>query len=156
MKVKDVHIDFESSIAPWLGKTSKIVSYHLNLQFIEHGLDLSKEQFLVLKRLYDHSGNGLNQNELALLTFRDKSSLARLLAKMEKKKYIQRKQHEEDKRINQIYLTEEGREIFNESKLVLRKLIKTMEEGISEEEKKLLIDILKKVQFNFQQEKVGL
>lgn len=156
MKVKEVHIDFESSIAPWLGKTSKIADYYLQLQLIEHGLDLSKGQVIVLKKLHDHSGDGLNQNELALLTFRDKSSLARLLAKMEKKKFIQRKQHEEDKRINQIYLTDEGREIFKESKLVLRKVMKIMEAGITEDEKKLLIDILKKVQFNFKQEKVGL
>lgn len=151
MKSEEVHIDFENSIAPWLGKTSKIVDYYLQELLNQFGLDLSKEQMITLKKLHDQ--DGLNQNELALLTFRDKSSLARLLSKMEKKKYIQRRQHKEDKRINQIFLTNEGREIFNQSKRVLRKVIGIMEQGITEEEKKQLIHILKKVQFNFKQEK---
>ena len=154
MKSKEVHIDFENSIAPWVGKTSKIVDYYL-LELINHfGLDLSKEQMIILKKLHDE--DGLNQNELAFLTFRDKSSLARLLSKMEKKKYIHRKQSIEDKRINQVFLTDEGRAVFKQSKIVLKQLIRTMEKNISEAEKKQLIGILKKVQFNLQEEKVGL
>ena len=154
MKSKEVHIDFENSIAPWVGKTSKIVDYYLLELINQFGLDLSKEQMIILKKLHDE--DGLNQNELAFLTFRDKSSLARLLSKMEKKKYIHRKQSIEDKRINQVFLTDEGRAVFKQSKIVLKQLIRTMEKNISEAEKKQLIGILKKVQFNLQEEKVGL
>lgn len=108
MQSKEVYIDFENSIIPWLGRTSKFVDHYLHLLLVQHGLTLSKEQVVVLKRLHDHDGDGLNQNELAYLTNRDKSSLARLLSNMEKKRFITRKQHKEDKRINRVFLTDEG------------------------------------------------
>lgn len=154
MKSKNKHIDFENSIGPWLGKTSKILDYYLVELLSKQGLDLSKEQMITLKKLHDV--DGLNQNELAFLTFRDKSSLARLLSKMEKKGYIRREQSKEDKRINQVYLTEGGRTVFRSTTPILKKFIATMEQNISSEEKKSIIKILKKVQFNFTQEKAAL
>ena len=154
MNTKEDYIDFENSIGPWMGLTVKMVEYYLQALFNEHGLDLSKEQMIILKKL--HEQDGLNQNELASLTFRDKSSMARLLSKMDKKNYIQRKQSKEDKRINLVFLTEKGRTIFKQTRPALKKLINTMEENITMEEKKMMIKILKKVQFNFTQEKVAL
>lgn len=154
MKMEEVRIDFEKSIGPWLGKTSKIVDYYLQEAFQKHGLDLSKEQMIVLKKLHDK--DGLNQNELAFLTFRDKSSLARLLSKMEKKNFITRRQNKEDKRINQVFITEEGRRIFQHTRPVIKRMLETMEENISKEEKRQIIQILKKVQFNFTAKKAAL
>lgn len=147
MKWEEVAIDFEKSIGPWLGKTSKIVDYHLLEAFHQYDLDLSKEQMIVLKKLHDN--DGLNQNKLAFLTFRDKSSLARLLTKMEKKKYITRRQNKDDKRINEVFLTEEGRSIFKKTRPVIKDLLDIMEHGITQEEKGQIIKILKKVQYNF-------
>ncbi|MDV7138165.1 MarR family transcriptional regulator [Maribacter sp. TH_r10] len=152
MQVDEVQIDFENSILPWLGRTSKFVDHYLHLLLSRHGLPFSKEQIVVLKMLHDHEGDGLNQNELAFLTNRDKSSLTRLLSNMEKKKCIIRKQDKEDKRVNQVFLTDEGRMVFKKSKLALKQFIEDMEQGISEMEKKQLIAILKKVQINYKKE----
>lgn len=133
-----------------------MVDYYLHDLLNQFGLDMSKEQVITLKMLHDNNGNGLNQNDLAFLTSRDKSSLARLLSKMEKKKYILRKQHLEDKRVNQVFLTAKGRSVYNQAKVVLKELICSMEKDISQTEKKQLVNILKKVQYNLMQEKVGL
>lgn len=149
MKTAENKIDFENSLAPWLGKTIKIVDYYLNEMLKQTGLDLSKEQMIVLKKL--HETDGQNQNELAFITLRDKSSLARLLSKMERKKYILRKQDERDKRNNMVYLTVQGRQVFEQAKPVLRELIDTMEQDITIEQKQMMIQILKKIQFNFNQ-----
>lgn len=146
MKLKGYTTDFENSLAPWLGKTVKMVGYYLQEAFHSASLDLTKEQMIVLKKL--HVKDGLNQNELAMLTYRDKSSLARLLSKMEVKKYIVRRQNNEDKRINEVFLTENGKSILKRSKVVIEGLVAIMEEGISEEEKQGVIQTLKKVQFN--------
>ncbi len=147
MKASVETIDFENSIAPWLGKTIKIVDYHLQESLNQKNLDLSKEQMIVLKKLHDQ--DGLNQNDLAFLTLRNKSSLTRLLSKMERKKYIIRKQHKEDKRINNIFITALGREMFIKTRPIIKNIIDTMERGISEDEKQNIINILKKIQFNF-------
>ncbi len=114
---------------------------------IDHNLDLTKEQMIVLKRLHDK--DGIPQNELAFLTLRNKSSLTRLLVKMEKKGYILRTQDQLDKRVNKVFLTEKGRETYIKTRPVITQLIDTMETNISEIEKQQMITLLQKIQFNF-------
>jgi len=154
MKTKDNVVDFESSIGPWLGKTVKLVDYYLHEAMIENGIDLSKEQMIVLKKLHDQ--DGLHQNDLAFLTLRDKSSLTRLLIKMEKKKFIIRKQCQEDKRANNVYLTNLGRDIFIKTRPVIKQILDTMQQNISKEEKDQMIKILQKIQFNFNSKEASL
>ena len=148
MKIENNPIDFEKSIGPWLGRTMKMVDYHMLEAFKNAGLDLTKEQMVILKKL--HQQDGLNQNELAFLTYRDKSSLARLLSKMETKGYIIREQNIEDKRINEVFLTANGRKVYEKTRPVIKDMIRTMESGINEAEKQLIIKTLKKVQKNFE------
>jgi len=146
MKSVEFTFDFEQSIGPWLGKTSKMIDYYLHEAFAKAQLDLSKEQMIVLKKL--HYNDGLNQNELALLTFRDKSSLARLLVKMEKKGYLKRKQSSEDKRINEVYITPVGREVLKKTRPIIQQLLQQMETDVNSSEIQQVIQILKKVQLN--------
>lgn len=147
MKPEENYIDFENSIGPWLGRTVKLLDYHLQESFKNAGLDLTKEQMIVLKKLHDQ--NGLNQNELAFLTLRDKSSLTRLLSKMEDKLYIKRVKSKEDKRIKNVYITKEGKTVFEKVKPLMKNMITTIESRISTEEKNQIISILKKIQTNF-------
>ena len=146
VKPEEHVIDFEKSIGPWLGRTVKMVEYHLHEALQKSGFDLTKEQMVVLKTLYEE--DGLNQNELACLIYRDKSSLARLLSKMENKKFIERKPSIVDKRVNQVFITPYGRNTFERVKPLMLKLIQRMEHAISETEKQQIITILKKVQTN--------
>jgi len=152
MNANEEIVDFDRTIGPWLGKTLKMVDYHLQEALSDAGLDITKEQMIVLKRL--HKEDGLPQNELAMLTFRDKSSLARLLSKMEKKQYIVRVQSQNDKRINKVYLTEIGRAIFKNTRPVIKQTLDIMEHGISAEEKSAVIKVLKKIQINFEAEQL--
>ena len=154
MKISEEIIDFDKTIGPWLGKTMKMVDYHLQEAFTAAGLDISKEQMIVLKKL--SKLDGLPQNELASLTFRDKSSMARLLTKMEKKHYITRVQSQLDKRINKVYLTDTGRTIFENTRPVIKGVLDVMEKGISADEKLAIIAVLKKVQSNFEVESASL
>ena len=110
-------------------------------------LDLSKEQMIVLKKLCDK--DGLNQNELAFLTLRDKSSLTRLLSKMEKKEYIFRMQSTEDKRNNHVFITLKGRDIFSKTRPVIKEIMEQMERDITKKEILQMINTLQKIQFNF-------
>ena len=147
MKNTDSFIDFENSIGPWLGKTIKIIDFNLQEQFSLHGLDLTKEQMVVLKKLSQK--DGLNQNELAILTLRNKSSLTRLVRKMEKKGLIIRKTCTEDKRNKHLFITALGKETYNESKPIIKSMLSTMQKGITEQEKQIMIRLLKKIQENF-------
>lgn len=141
------NVDFEKSIGPWMGKTVKMVDYHMHELFQKENLDISKEQMIVLKKLHEHGS--LNQNRLASMTFRDKSSLTRLLSNMERKGYIIKKQSVEDKRIKEVVLTKEGSIIFEKTKPIIKKVIALMENGFATTEKEMIITMLKRVQANF-------
>ena len=147
MSTKTFKIDFETSIGPWLGRTVKMVDYYLQEAFDRHNLDMTKEQMIILKKLQEQ--DGINQNELAALTYRDKSSLARLISKMESKKYIRKIQSKEDKRNNEIFISPLGLEILEKTMPVIQEVIDIMEQGINQKDKALIINTLKKVQNNF-------
>jgi len=154
MKSRNIQVDFEKSIAPWLGRTMKIVDYYIHEALESKQLDLTKVQMIVLKKLHDQ--DGMPQSELAFLTLRNKSSLTRLLVKMEKKNYITRKQSKSDKRINRVFLTDLGREIFNKTRPIIKDIINTMEMNVSPSEKEQMIHLLKKIQFNFNSNKASI
>lgn len=147
MSNEEINIDFENAIGPWLGKTVKLVDFFLQESLNELNLGLTKEQVIVLKRLHDQ--DGMNQNELAFITLRNKSSLTRLLTNMEANGYIIRKKYELDKRIKHVYLTNNGKEIFLKIRPILKKVMATIEQDVTEQEKSQMISTLKKIQHNF-------
>ena len=147
MAVKAPIIDFEKSLGPWLGRTMKMVDHHLQEAFNATKIDITKEQMIVLKRLQGQ--DGMNQNELASQTYRDKSSLARLLSKMEAKGYIKREKGKIDKRNKRVFLTSHGIEVFESTRPVIKEVMDTMENGISEPDKEMVIEALKQIQTNF-------
>jgi hypothetical protein len=51
-----------------------------------------------------------------------------------------------------VYLTQFGKDLFKRTKPVMKKMIVTMEQNISDSEKHQIIAILKKVQHNFNSE----
>ena len=142
----DILVDFDTSVGRWIGSTAKMVDNYLHEAFQSQGLDLSKEQMVILKKL--HENDGLIQNELAYLTLRDKSSLARLLAKMERKNYITREQDNFDKRVNRVFLTETGRITFKLTRPIIVGLKEIMQKNIEEKEIFQLINTLQRIQSN--------
>ncbi|WBX72782.1 MarR family transcriptional regulator [Tenacibaculum pacificus] len=139
-------MDFENTLAPWLGKTMKMIDNHIQDLFFEKNIHLTKIQFIVLKRL--RHKNGVPQQELAFLTGRDKTSLTRLINTMQKKNLVARVPSESDKRINNIHLTKKGIELFDETFPIMKSFAKCLQENISEEEIAQVINVIKKVQDN--------
>jgi len=137
---------FEKSIAPWIGKTEKLMGMFMRDAFAKSGIEITKEQFIVLVKLDQQ--DGLNQKDLAYITERNKGSLARLINTMEKKNYVARIPSEVDKRVNCIHLTRHGKEVFEKLKPIVWNCINTMQKGVTEEEIQTAINIIKKLQQN--------
>jgi DNA-binding MarR family transcriptional regulator len=72
-------------------------------------LGVTYEQFLVLAHLW-HEAN-LSQSELAQRAFLDKTSLARMLRRMEQAGLVSRQSDETDARVNRVNLTPQGRDL---------------------------------------------
>lgn len=144
----------KQALIPLMGKLMKELKGIMSQEFKAHGIALSKEQSIILKRLCDK--NGQAQNDLALVTGRDKTSLTRLLSTMERKALIKRKQSAEDKRINLVFITAKGRRWFEKASPVVLNLLDRAIAGIEEEKiastKKLLNDIYKNLNINHDKE----
>lgn len=142
--------DFNKTLAPWIGKTFKMMKSFVSERLKEHTNDVTMEQWIVLKILHeDH--DGLVQNELAFITNRNKTTLTRLINSMEKKNLVARIPSKNDSRKNLIFLTKNGKELFLKIKPVILQCIEKMQAGLTKEEKEFFIEIMTKIQNNFKQ-----
>ena len=142
--------DIDTTILPWVGKTSKMMGIYFKEKLKQHHINLSREQWVLLKKLND--GDGQTQKDLAFITERNKASLTRLINTMEKKNYLARIPDAKDKRINHIHLTNHGKKTLQASYPAIREAIRELQKGIRDEETKNLIRTLKKIQTNIKRE----
>ena len=139
-------VKFEKTLLPNLGKTAKYAGFYFIDTFHEHGIELSREQWLVLKKLNDKDGQ--TQNDLASITNRSKTSLTRLINTMEKKGLVYRALSIKDKRVNHVHLSDFGKATFLSSLPVLKKIMDELEDNISREDLAKTIEVLGQIQHN--------
>ncbi|WP_051568390.1 MarR family winged helix-turn-helix transcriptional regulator [Crocinitomix catalasitica] len=138
--------DFQNALAPNLGRTVKLMEHRVDDMLASNGFDLTKMQFILLLKLKDHIG--VSQNDLAFFSNRNKSSLARAINTLEKKNYLARIPSEEDKRVNQLFITKKGLAIIKDATPVFMEVFEIIQKGISPEEIEQTINILKRIQSN--------
>ncbi|MHA7056326.1 MarR family winged helix-turn-helix transcriptional regulator [Aquimarina sp. M1] len=136
-------IDLNAHALSWIGKIHYDFGFLVQKAFSENGLDLSKEQWSVLKRL--RVKDGQPQNDLAFITHRDKTSMTRLVNTMESKNLVVRKSDKNDRRVNRIFLTDYGKEVIEKVTPIMYDLIPAVQESLSDEEIENLIGTLKKI-----------
>ncbi len=95
------------------GKASIAIARRLQKKFNEAGLNLTIEQWSVLYHLWKQEG--ISQQELCNATFRDKPSITRLVDNLEKLNLVKRVASENDRRINQIFLTKQALQLQQET-----------------------------------------
>lgn len=139
--------DFNETMAPWIAKTYKMMNMHISDVFKKNNIQVTKEQWIVLKILHEDS-DGIVQNKLAFITNRNKASLTRLINVMEKNNLVARIPSKEDSRKNLIYITKNGKTLFLKMKPIMFKCMRQLQAGISSDEKNTLINIMTKIQHN--------
>lgn len=94
--------------------------YGLNQAFrrrIAH-LQITPDQFTVLRTLLEGDERGLTQRELARLMSSDPNTVASLLERMEKLDYIERQPHERDRRAHRIKLLPKGKKTYEAARAI--------------------------------------
>ncbi|MDP6922430.1 MAG: MarR family transcriptional regulator, partial [Lutibacter sp.] len=128
------------SIIPWIGKTSKMIAASLNNRFKAEGIDLTREQLVVLIMLSENDCRA--QHSLAIITESDKTSLSRLIKKMEHKQLIRRFTTDQDKRVKHISISPLGEETLEMAYPIIREQIAAFQQGISPTEIEMAIDTI--------------
>lgn len=108
--------------------------------------NLSMGQPKVLEYLL--SNNGCIQKQIAENCQIESASATVLLSKMEKDGLIERKSLNNNRRCLHVYLTDMGRERALYTKQILNNLDQYALDGLSEDEKKTLLELLDKVNKN--------
>src|SRR5436190_23466491 len=91
------------------GKASTAIARRLQKKLNASGLNITIEQWSVLYHLWKQEG--ISQQELCNATFRDKPSITRLVDNLEKLNLVKRVASENDRRINLIYLKQQGQKL---------------------------------------------
>ncbi|MGD9610444.1 MAG: MarR family winged helix-turn-helix transcriptional regulator [Desulfovibrionaceae bacterium] len=98
--------DMDNAIGYLIGHTAMRIKIGLRRLFVQSDLDVTPEQWVVLFRLYEREG--LTQSELGDRTVKDKTTVTRILDRLEKKGLLYRRRDTRDRRSQRIYLTESG------------------------------------------------
>lgn len=110
------------------------------------GVNLSSEQWVVLKRISEYPGT--TQREIATSTYKDPASITRILDLLQKQMLIKR-EGGADRRSFGIYLTEKGAGVVEKVLPAAVEMRAKGLDGISDEEKVTLNRLLKKIHDNF-------
>ena len=116
---------------------------HLSEVFKKNGVNLTAEQYLVMDTLWNEGT--LTQQAIAFIIQKDKNSVTQFIDNLEKKGLVTRSVAKEDRRVNNIVVTAEGKALKDSTKQLA---IETMEQavsGISEDDLQTFVSVLKKV-----------
>ena len=128
------------------GKASTAIARRLQKNFKTANIDVTIEQWSVLYHLWKE--DGLSQQQLCDATFRDKPSITRLVDNLEKLKMVTRVASKDDRRINKIFLTNEAKELQEQTMLVANQTLNEALAGVSNGQVELAKEVLQMVYDN--------
>ena len=136
--------DLESSIGFKINQTANKINNKFNTVLQKY--DIAPEQRAALEIIkYEKE---VNQTKIANILAKDKTTISRTLASLEKKGFILKKQI--NKRTNLIELTPQGEKILEESVLIVKEFRKKVSSNLDENEIKKIVELLEKVSFNIE------
>lgn len=133
------------------GKVSMAIKRKLYRDFRKAGLEFTPEQWTVLFCLWNK--DGVTQQELCNITFKDKPSMTRLIDNLEKQNYVVRVADASDRRTNLIYLTKNARDLKSKANETVLKAMSEALEGVDMKDFETARKVLNKV---FENLKVSL
>ncbi len=130
-----------------LEKAYKLFKKYKKNFFKEEGIDLTSDQWIVLKRISEEEG--ISQKDLADKSFKEPASITRILDILQRKELIHRKEASSDRRAYGLFLTKEGLNWVSELIPKAKAIRASGVEGLKEEEVRALNRYLKQICENF-------
>lgn len=111
------------------------------------GLGITPEQLGMLRLLYAQSET-VSMNFISDHTFRDHSSVTRIISTLEKNEFVMRTDSDSDKRKQCIGISETGRQIFLKASKVAELHVKQAMKGISSKDQKAIVNAMNLINEN--------
>jgi DNA-binding MarR family transcriptional regulator len=133
--------EHKSSIGRFISLLYRYGQMFAGEQLKRHGV--GKGQYVFLNALYRK--DGINQEAISDYLRMDKGTTAKAIKKLESEGYVRRSVSAGDKRSNEIYLTDKGRQLEPEIRSVYMEWRGILTEGFSAEEKELAHSLLERM-----------
>ena len=104
---KEQAMKFHDTIGRLFGVTNQLYLKNLQDELDKAGLPITAEQFKMMSRLWEQ--DGVSQQFLAGGVGTKRAAAGRMIDTLEKKGLIIRKSHQDDRRLNLIFLTRKGK-----------------------------------------------
>ncbi|MCD6654563.1 MAG: MarR family transcriptional regulator [Sulfurovum sp.] len=143
--------DMDHSLGFVLNKTSLFSKASFNRQIKK--FDISPEQWGLIFRVAEK--NGLTQKELSDSTYKDQANITRSIDRLEKKGLLKRIANESDRRIINLYPTDEAIRLVEKIIPVSILFNKRLTKGFTQEEHEMLLALLKKVYTNLEEKDIN-
>lgn len=114
-----------------LDRAIRLYRQYAHGQLAANGIDITIDQWLVLKAL--HENPGCNQQEIAQAAFKDHASLTRIIDLLVKKEILLRAIHPEDRRRFQLTITRKGLQLLKAVEPVAESNRKTALKGFTKD-----------------------
>ncbi|MEA5092923.1 hypothetical protein SDC9_51576 [bioreactor metagenome] len=136
-------------IVYFMSRIKSKMLHFIEVQLKENRLDdLIPSHGNILTALYENQSK-LTMRQIAQIIGKDKSTVTPLVNKLVTLGYIKKEKKELDKRVTYIILTERGKEIEAKFNAISREVSMTAYKGFSTEEKEIFLNLLKKLNDNF-------
>jgi MarR family transcriptional regulator, transcriptional regulator for hemolysin len=129
-----------------IDQTNKKIKQYAQKQFVLHHIDITSEQWVLLKILEEN--NGISQVQLAEMSLKDTASITRMIDILEKKELIARTDDPNDRRRFTLSLTTKGQAYIKQHMPVVQAIREQGIKGFSQEELSTLKRLLEKVEKN--------
>jgi len=110
------------------------LAYELNVDLVEklrrEGINVTRWRILAVLAM----GDGITINEIIDRAMMQQSALSRALMNMEKENYVRRVLRRADARYVEVYLTDQGRALFDSLNIVVRRRQERLLKGFSPQE----------------------
>ena len=146
MPYKD--ISAKEALGHFMGRTTRAMSRMLQNNFINAGYDITIEQWVIIVNL--NRKDGQFQQQLADNTYKNKTSVTRMINSLQKKNIVERLSDPKDLRQKRIYLTDNGRQLFKNLAPLARKVQEEATQGIEPDEMESCKNILLKIYGNIE------
>ncbi len=133
--------EFEKSFGRTLGTAHNFLFKHLSKLMKAAALPITPEQFGLMTHLWKQ--DGLTQQELALLTSRDRANITRIIDILEREGIVERKGDANDRRVYKIFLTKKGKSFEVATAEIAKQAIKDATKGISTADVEICMRVLK-------------
>ncbi|ANH82556.1 hypothetical protein A8C56_17645 [Niabella ginsenosidivorans] len=140
MKESEILNNLSRAISRKIGKLNSVIRTKLTAEFNAQGLDLTAEMYSVLRCLWEK--NGVNQQELAEMSYKEKANLTKLIDHLERRGLVYREMNQADKRNKLIFLTPRANAIKGKVLRIAQKSVLVPESNIPEQKLRIAREVL--------------